>query len=197
MTTRVSAAQSIEEAWRYFADGQLDKAIALAQAADTAYPESATVSEALGHLLKRRGDVQGAANALERACDLDPTLHEAAYALAWLLHDLGRIDEAMGWAQHALVQQRLPQRVMQVGWLLQKTERLAQAVQNYLEAIDAFAPAASEQPRLHLHLVQCLFSLGRTEQADKVLAQALTDWPQDPHLLQQGATRLQAAKSSI
>ena len=67
MTTRVSAAQSIEEAWRYFADGQLDEAIALVQAADRNYPESATVSEALGHLLKRRGDVQGAATAWPKA----------------------------------------------------------------------------------------------------------------------------------
>ena len=192
MNTPVSAAQFVEAAWQCFAAGQLDEAIALAQAADAAYPQSATVSEALGHLLKRRGDTQGAANALERACDLDSTLHEAAYTLAWLLHDLGRIDEAMGWAQHALRLSRLPQRLMQVGWLLQKTERLAQAVQTYLEAIDAFKPAATEQPRLHLHLVQCLLSLGRVDKADKLLAEALDKWPQDPHLLQEGATRRQA-----
>lgn len=168
---------------------QLDEASAVLLPARQRFPKHAQVAWYGGYLLKLRGDTLGAADELERACQLDPNLDEAAYLLAWMLHDLGRLDEAMGWAQHALRFSRLPQRLMQVGWLLQKTDRLAQAVQTYSEAIDTFSPTASELPRLHLHLVQCLFSLGRTAQAEKVLGEALDKWPQDAHLLQEGATR--------
>ena len=69
-----------------------------------------------GYLYQRRSDAAAAAAAFQRACELDDSLDEAAYALAWVLHDLGRIEEAADWAAHAIAQRKLPQRWMQMGW---------------------------------------------------------------------------------
>lgn len=142
-----------------------------------------------GYLYQRRSDAAAAAAAFQRACELDDSLDEAAYALAWVLHDLGRIEEAADWAAHAIAQRKLPQRWMQMGWLQQKRELHASAVQAYREAITAFHSAAPEQPRLHLHLAQCLQAVQDVDGAEAVLRQALDQWPLNAELVAEAVRR--------
>ncbi|MBX3657853.1 MAG: tetratricopeptide repeat protein [Ramlibacter sp.] len=153
-------------------------------------PDHAPLHWYTGYLHQRRGDAAAAAAAFQRACALDGSLDEAAYALAWALHDLGRLDEAAAWAAHALAHRKLPQRWMQMGWLQQQRGFHASAVQAYREAIQTFHSSAAEQARLHLHLSQCLLELGDREEADAALQRALDQWPGDAELLTELIQRL-------
>ncbi|MEO5671039.1 MAG: tetratricopeptide repeat protein [Ramlibacter sp.] len=207
----------VGEAWRRFAAGDLDGAIAEAQRAVEAEPPPPMASAALGffliqadrvdeagavllpardrdpghaplhwyvgYLLQRRGDKHGAAESLLRACELDATLDEAGYALAWVLHDLGRHDEALRWSVAALERGQTPPRLMQAGWLQQHAGLYARAVRAYREAIRGFDAAAPEQPRLNLHLSQCLVRLGQEAEADTLLRRAAARWPRDAELM--------------
>ncbi|HET6828929.1 MAG TPA: tetratricopeptide repeat protein, partial [Ramlibacter sp.] len=171
---------------------RLDEAAQTLLPACDRFPAYAPLHCYTGYLLRRRGDAAGAAEALQRACELDPGLDEAAYALAWVLHDLGRLDEAASWAAHALAMERTPPRLLQMAWLLQAVARFGEAAAFYREAIAAFAPLAPEQPRLHLHLSQCLDHLGRHAEAAVVLDEALRRWPQDADLGAQAVRSLLA-----
>lgn len=171
--------------------GHLDEAARTLLPARDRFPAYAPLHWYTGYLLRRRGDLAGAAEALRRACELDAGLDEAAHALAWVLHDLGRLDEAAAWAAHALATGRMPPRLLQMAWFLQAGARFGDAAALYREAIAAFAPSAPEQPRLHMHLSQCLDRLGRHAEAAAVLEEALGRWPRDPDLGAQAVRRLQ------
>lgn len=137
----------------------------------------------VGLLRYRQGDVDQAADALRHACLLDETLDEAACTLAWWLHDQGNVQEALDWSQRALRSARLPQRLMQWAWLLQRHGSVEEAVQAYEEAAGAFPANAVEQSRLHLHWAQCLVALEQPHEAALVLAKGLACFPQDPDLM--------------
>lgn len=141
-----------------------------------------------GYLLSCRGDTPGAAAAFERACTLDASLDEAAYALAWALIDLGRIEEAAHWAGQALSRARTPQRYMQAGWIQQLRGEIAQAAQAYHEAISGFDTQAPEQLRLRVLLAQCLRQLRRHDEVDTLLQNALRQWPGHADLLAERAS---------
>ncbi|MGE0497857.1 MAG: glycosyltransferase [Ramlibacter sp.] len=163
--------------------GRGDEAAAVLLPALDEAPGHAPLHWYAGYLHQQRGDTAAAADAFRRACELDDSLDEAAHALAWALHDLGRLDEAVAWAAHAMAHQKLPQRWMQMGWLQQQRGFHAPAIQAYREAIQAFHSAAPEQARLHLHLSQCLLELQERDEADSVLQRALDQWPLDAELL--------------
>ena len=76
--------------------------------------------------------------------------------------------------------------------MCQQLELLQQAASAYREAMAAFDSAAPEQPRLGLHLSQCLRRLGNCVEADDVLREALDRWPADPELLIEFAWRQDA-----
>ena len=63
-------------------------------------------------------------------------------ALAWTLHDLGRIEEAAAWSIRALARSRTPERLLQVGWMCQRLELFQQAAARYF-----YSPTASIRPR--------------------------------------------------
>ena len=163
--------------------GRLDEAHSVLQRALARAPAFAPLHWYQGYLLQRRGDTGGAAASFLRACELDDTLDEAAYALAWTLHDLGRDEEALRWSLAALAHARTPPRLMQAGWLRQKAGLYKPAVQVYREAIRAFDASAPQQPRLHLHLSQCLVRLGDEDEADALLRKAAVRWPRDAELM--------------
>jgi predicted O-linked N-acetylglucosamine transferase (SPINDLY family)/GT2 family glycosyltransferase/lipoprotein NlpI len=169
--------------------GRLDDAAAVVLPALERNPHYAPLHWYAGYLFQQRGDAAAAVAAFEVAFQLDGTLDEVAFSLAWALHDLNRIEEAAGWAEHALARARTPQRLMQVGWLRQKQGQFAVAEIAYREAIDMLDASAPEQARLHLHLSQCLGRLGREHEADAVLGQALARWPQDAELVAAAAWR--------
>jgi len=172
--------------------GELNDAAAVLLPACEQAPGHAPLHWYVGYLLQRRGDTMGAAAAFERACRLDASLDEAAFALAWALNDLGRVEEALGWALRALESARMPHRMLQSAWLFQATRQYERAVAVYREAIEAFAPAAPEQPRLHLHLSQCLRQLHQDKAADVVLRHALDTWPHAPDLSLESGWQLRA-----
>ncbi len=169
--------------------GLLDDAAAVLQPAIENDPEYAPLHWYNGYLRSRQGDVAGAALAFQCACELDPGLDEAAFALAWALHDLGRTKEALPWASHALTLMRTPARLMQMGWLQQVLGNLELAVQAYREAIAGFDPQAAEQPRLRLHLSQCLVRLGQSAEAALLLRDAVKQWPDNAELRTEAAWR--------
>lgn len=162
--------------------GQDAAAQAVLQTALAHAPRHAPLHWYLGLLHQRVGRPEQAADALRRACLLDPQLDEAAFALAWTLHDLGQWQEAQGWAQKALRAARQPQRVLQLGWLRQCLGQPADAAALYEEAITAFAGSAPEQSRLHLHLAQCRLALRQPEQAEQALRDGLARRPHDHDL---------------
>ncbi|RYF41252.1 MAG: tetratricopeptide repeat protein, partial [Comamonadaceae bacterium] len=163
--------------------GRLDEAAAVLLPARERSPAHAPLHWYTGYLLQRRGDKAGAAAAFQEACERDGTLDEAAYALAWVLIDLGRIEEAAGWAAHAVARQRSAPRLLQMGWLHMAMGAHAQAVEVLREAMRVLDPGAPEQAQLHLHLSQSLAALGRHAQADALLRDAFSRWPRDAGLL--------------
>ncbi|RYF36856.1 MAG: tetratricopeptide repeat protein, partial [Comamonadaceae bacterium] len=145
---------------------RLDEAAATLLPARERSADHAPLHWYTGYLLQRRGDKAGAAAAFQRACELDGRLDEAAFALAWVLHDLGRLEEAAGWAAKALASRRTAPRLLQMGWLHKAMGAHAQAAAVYREAIQALDPGAPEQALLHLHLAHCLSHLGQHGEAD-------------------------------
>lgn len=146
-------------------------------------PDHAPLHGCLGLLRQRQGEPALAAASLRMACLLDESLHETAFTLAWLLHDLNQLPEARAWAERALQGARLPGRLLQVGWLHQKAGELESALALYEEAIAAYPWNAAEQVRLHLHRAQCLVALGQAAGAADCLADGLARHPDDPELL--------------
>lgn len=167
--------------------GRLDEASAVLLPALALAPSDAVLHWYRGYLLQGGGDTAGAAAAFEMACQLDESLDEAAYALAWALVDLGRIEDAAHRSAHVLYRSRTPQRLLQAGWIQQLRGQFAHAVTAYREAIEGFKQRAPEQLRLHLHLAQCLRHLGQHTEVEALLQKALSIWPGNADLLAEAA----------
>ena len=145
-----------------------------------------------GYVLEQAGEREAAAQAFEQACTLNPQLHEAAFALAWVLHGLGRDAQALVRAREALAAERTPARLQQVAWLLQHLGKVQEATGLWREAIAALARDAPGQPMLHLHLVQCLAIGGRDDLAQYELRAARVAWPGDAALFAEEMKRHRA-----
>ena len=164
-------------------DGQLEAAAGILHPALERSPQYAPLHWYTGLLALRHQQKQSASEALRKACQLNPGLHEAAFTLAWVLHDLGQLEEAMAWAEQALKIERTPARLLQSGWLRQCLGQYPEASANYQEAIEILAPDAPEQIPLHLHLAQCCDELGEPGAAVHKLEEALSRFPDAPTLL--------------
>lgn len=162
--------------------GQWNAARDVLQSALQQSPTYAPLHWYVGLLHQRKGEPRWAAEALRRACLLDGSLDEAAFSLAWVLHDRGELSEALAWAQKALLAARQPQRLLQMGWLEQRLGNFVDAVQLYEEAIAAFSEDAPEQSRLHVHLAQSQVALAQRDLALRTLHQGLDRRPYDPGL---------------
>ena len=110
-------------------------------------------------------------------------MHDAAFTLAWALHDHGDQEEALYWAHHALAAQRSAPRLLQTGWLLQHSGQHADAVEHYQHAMAGYPADAAEQRQLHLQLAECQMRLGQSTQAGATLDAGLRRFPDDPGLL--------------
>jgi predicted O-linked N-acetylglucosamine transferase (SPINDLY family)/GT2 family glycosyltransferase len=151
--------------------------------ASASAPEHAPLHWHLGLLRVRQGQPGMAASSLRMAALLSDPLHEAAFTLAWVLDALNELPEALAWAEQALAAERLPTRLVQVGWFRQKLGQFKPALALYEEAIAAFDDHAPEQAQLHLHHAQCLAALQQTARAADSLAAGLARWPDSPELL--------------
>lgn len=162
--------------------GRSEDARAVLLPARASAPHFAPLHWYSGYVLEQAGDREAAAQAFEQACTLNPQLHEAAFALAWVLHELGRDGPALIWARQAVAVARTPARLQQMAWLLQRTGAVQNATDLWKEAIDALPQDAHDQPMLHMHLVQCLVLAGRGDKADVLLRSARQRWPADAKL---------------
>ena len=129
--------------------GQYDAAHAPAVARRPAMATCGRPAPLPGLLEQQLGQREAAIDSLRWACTLDPSQHDAAFRLAWALHDQGELDEALYWACHALAGERNNPRLLQTGWLLQQTGQLAAAAEHYQHAIAAYPAHAAEQDQLH------------------------------------------------
>ena len=177
--------------------GQFEAAHTILRPALERYPAHAPLQSCLGQVLHQQRDLWGAASAYRMALALDPTLDEAAHALAWVLIDLDQPQEAVRWSEFALECKRLPARLLQLGWLCQHLGQHEAAVVLYRAAIEGFPVSAREWPQAHLHLVQCLDQMRRHAEARATLELALQQWPHDLELLTEGVRRLQAQEQTL
>lgn len=164
------------------AANQFQSAYDLLLPATQDWPQSATVQWYAGLAAQQLGHVDMAIELLRWACTLDPSLHDAAFSLAWLLHDRGEFDEALCWALQALAAQRSAPRLLQTAWLLQQACQYSDAAELYEDAISQYPPTAPEQRQLHLQLAECQVQLAQTVEAGVTLHQGLSRFPDDPKL---------------
>lgn len=130
------------------------------------HPEFPSLHWYLGLAYFHERRLDDAHQSLQNALQLDPQLDEAAVALAWVLHDMGRLTEATQWARAALDAKPQALRLAQLGWLL-----LAQ--QKFDEAVIPLRAALTLEPDLapvRVNLVTALTHAGRATEADAVRA---------------------------
>jgi Flp pilus assembly protein TadD len=116
---------------------------------------------------------------LKRILELDPDNTNALNAWGYTLADRGeRLDEA-----HTLIRRALEQSpdnpyiLDSLGWVLYRKGDLAGA-ERYLRQALSLLPDVE----VYAHLVQVLHALGRTDEARRVLAEALARTPHDARL---------------
>lgn len=163
--------------------GQHERAGAVLHAARADWPQDATLSWYLGLLELRKGHADLGIAYLRQACQLNPGLHEAAFALAWALHDQGQPQQALGWARHALALQHNAAHLLLTGWLLQCLGHYAEAASSYQAGIACCSGSGAELRKLHLHLADCQRQLGQLLQAQETLGAGLERFPDDADLL--------------
>lgn len=163
--------------------GDLGAAAQVLLPACEAWPACAPLHWYTGYLHQRQGSLRQAAQALRKACVLDARLDEAAFALGWVLHDLGEMKEAAVWAELALRARRSPERLLQAGWLRQLAGQWDSAAGAFREALEQADSQSEVAARLWMHLAQCLRASGDEPAADRVLQQGLAAQPGQPDLL--------------
>ncbi len=132
-----------------------------------------------GNLYLRKKEPALAAHHLSRALELNPSLDDAACALAWALHDLGKLAEATIWARRALNQRVTPVRQAQLGWLLLQQGQASDAA----PLLQASLQAAPDVPTTYLHLGRALSELDQRQDALHALRQGVSRFPDSAELL--------------
>jgi tetratricopeptide (TPR) repeat protein len=167
--------------WFLLSAGSVNEAETLLVSSLGRHPDYAPLHWYLGlvHLKEHRREE--ASQALLAAVTFDPTLDEAAVSLAWVLGDLGRFDEAVHYAKHALSIKTQPDRLAQLGWLLLSQEQWEAATLPLAQAL-SLQPHHTET---RCHLATALQRLGRNEEALQVLSEGLATAAEAPALLQQ------------
>lgn len=164
------------------AGGQYQSAYDLLLPAAQHWPQSATLQWYAGLAAQQLGHGDMAVELLRWACTVDPSLHEAAFTLAWQLHDQGELDEALYWALQALGAERSAPRLLQTAWLLHQTQQYRDAADLYENAIAQYPAEAVEQRQLHLQLAECQVQLTRMVEAGITLNKGLSQFPDDARL---------------
>lgn len=169
--------------WFLIETGSTDAADALLAPALTAHPIAWPLWWYRGILQQRQGNLAEAAEALRRACIGSAELDEAAFTLAWVLHDLGHYDEALAWSRYAARAADTPGRRRQLAWLLLQTGAADEAATVY-ETLLALPPDHVSDPTLLIcHAATALDQSGAEDRAERCLRDGLAVWPDDPDLL--------------
>jgi tetratricopeptide (TPR) repeat protein len=161
--------------------GRLDEAEALLQQALAVDARHVTALTELGYLARRRGDRTAALTAFEAAAAADPKQAGLKIATSSQLRQIGRLDEAEASLRQALAIE--PQNIN----ALTELGYLARARGDRTAALSAFEAASKAEPKqigLKVAAATELRQLGRLEEAEVMLRQALTIEPQHlPSLL--------------
>jgi len=127
--------------WFLLESGQPEEAQSVLELGLERHPQFAVLSWYLGIVYFRARRLDAACESLKRALQQDSQLDEAAAALAWVLHDLGELDEAINWSRLAIEAKPIALRHAQLGWLLLAQER-------YDEAVPPLRAALAQEPGL-------------------------------------------------
>ncbi len=170
-------------AWFLLEAGELDAASNLLTLGLQDHPEAWALWWYSGLLHQRQRNLAAAADDLRRACCGDPGLDSAAFTLAWILHDLGQLTEALAWSRYATQIARSPERLQQLAWLALRTGEAAEADGLYRELLDLLPPDAPERPLLRRHHASALEQSGQTEAALTLLQEEAQQHPDDSELI--------------
>ncbi|MBT7862492.1 MAG: tetratricopeptide repeat protein [Gemmatimonadetes bacterium] len=143
-------------------------------------PDRATLHELMGALQMAQGDVAAAQTSLERAVELDPTSHEASFALGSLSCErLGRCVEGLDFLQRAvsLAPDSVRYRVA-AGRALLQAQRIRDAMTVFEEAADRDPSSVDAQ----LGLGVSRLGLGMHAEAARALEKALKLDPVHPDI---------------
>ncbi|KJV08751.1 hypothetical protein VZ95_15730, partial [Elstera litoralis] len=162
--------------------GDLNAAERVLRSALVIAPDHAPLHWYSGLLAQRQGDLPRAAAALRRACTLDPALPDAAFALAWVLHDLGDMPEAEVWGARALATGTTGDRRLQAAWFALRRRDYDVAESQYRAAACLIALADPRSQLLYRHWSEALQALGRGEEARRLLTDALQAHPEAARL---------------
>ncbi|MCR9161350.1 MAG: protein kinase domain-containing protein [Nannocystaceae bacterium] len=164
--------------------------VAMAAAEDTAFgPVLAEASLVLGRTLERAGDIEGSAEALERAyfegvsAEAPALVAEAASRLVWVVGArLEKHDEGMLWAQHAGASLektggRRDQLMTNVAGLLERKGAYAESEAKLKEALGATPQEeAYDLGIVHQRLGDVLRRQGKTDAAIEHYQQTIALW---------------------
>ena len=134
------------------------------------FPHSWTGYDAMGSVLRGRGDFKGAIAQFEKAIQINPARAQTHYYLGWCYQKLGRIDKAK---EYYLRTTRLRPNAVRayndIGQILYKQGKVAEAVKIIRKGL-GFVP---DSVVLHRNLGVLLYAQGRRDEAIKELRRAL------------------------
>lgn len=152
------------------------KAEAVLLPALAATPNDPPLNWYVGRLRLSKGLWLEAAQALRAACRADPSLADAAFDLAWLLHDLGEFDEAVAWSNHALAAGPTGDRLLQAAWFALRRRDYANAEALYRRAAECIPLPDPRNQRAYQHWAEALQALGRGDEALCLLKKAVAHY---------------------
>ena len=185
--------ESLSVAW--LGVGQLDNAQSTLAEAISLYPARPTLHKLMGVVQTARGDVAAARTSLERAVELDPTSHEASFALGALQCErLGRCAESLDLLQRAAA--LAPDSVryeVAVGRALLQVGRAREALQAFSTAVN-LDPSSVEA---HIGLGISRAKLKKYVEAASALEKALALDPVHPDIRLQLASAYRHLSRSL
>src|SRR5262245_41348258 len=173
-----AGAQSIDEAIRAMDARRLDEAAAILANVVRQSPKDARAWKLLGIAATSRGDLDGAGEALQKACELAPRDEEACYFRARNLHVVGRFAEAREAFEKALQaapKPMLPKVHRAVALNYVALNMTDDAERHFRKAVQLSRNAGAEDPRIDYGVF--LFRQGRSTAALEQLEAAVRDQP--------------------
>jgi tetratricopeptide (TPR) repeat protein len=159
------------------ARGHRARAIELYDQAAAADPDDGTAAAAAAHLVLAAGDPAAAEKRLRKLVTRYPEQAGAAAELATLLADRNtELELALAFARRAVAQERTPETLDALGWVLYHRSDAAEAARVLGEA----SQLAPEGARLALHRGLALARLGRSGEARQALERAIAVEPGSP-----------------
>jgi tetratricopeptide (TPR) repeat protein len=129
------------------------------EAAVTKFPNDAAIHVLAGQLLVDRGEWQRALPFFERAHSLDSQNAAAVYGHGWLLHQLGRDEEAIGVLQRANALSEHRGALLLTGMSQSRLARWSEALQTYQRLL-GMEPAYANDKTFLQRIAECKRNLG-------------------------------------